>query len=38
MEGEVLAKGTHAELMKSSPEYVQIAESQRTTNQYESHA
>jgi ATP-binding cassette subfamily B protein len=34
MEGEVLATGTHAKLMASSPEYVQIAESQRTTNEY----
>ncbi len=32
MEGEVLAKGTHAELMESSPEYVQIFDSQRSTN------
>ena len=35
MEGEVLAKGTHEELMLSSPEYVQIYQSQRSTNQYE---
>lgn len=35
MEGEVLAKGTHAELMESSPEYVQIYESQKSTNAYE---
>ena len=35
MEGELLAKGTHAELMQSSPEYVQIYQSQRSTNQYE---
>jgi ATP-binding cassette subfamily B protein len=35
MEGEILAQGTHAELMQSSPEYVQIYESQRSTNQYE---
>ena len=35
MEGELLAKGTHAELLKSSPEYVQIFNSQRSTNQYE---
>jgi ATP-binding cassette subfamily B protein len=35
MEGEVLAKGTHKELMKSSPEYVQIYDSQRSTNKYE---
>ena len=37
MEGEVLAKGTHLELMASSPEYVQIYESQRSTSQYELH-
>lgn len=35
MEGEVLAKGTHKELMETSPEYVQIFNSQRSTNQYE---
>jgi len=35
MEGEVLAKGTHAELMKSSPEYVQIFDSQKSTNRIE---
>jgi ATP-binding cassette, subfamily B, bacterial len=35
MEGEVLAKGTHAELMQSSPEYVQIYDSQRSTTHYE---
>lgn len=35
MEGEILARGTHSELMHSSPEYVQIYESQRSTNQYE---
>lgn len=38
MEGEVLAKGTHTELMESSPEYVQIYNSQRSTNNYELHA
>lgn len=37
MEGEVLAQGTHEELMKTSPEYVQIVESQRSTNTYELH-
>jgi ATP-binding cassette subfamily B protein len=36
MEGELLAKGTHEELMRTSPEYVQIWQSQRSTNQYES--
>jgi ATP-binding cassette subfamily B protein len=35
MEGEVLASGTHAELMATSPEYVQIVDSQRSTNVYE---
>jgi len=35
MEGEVLAKGTHQELMDSCPEYVQIYDSQRSTNVYE---
>lgn len=35
MEGEVLATGTHQQLMETSPEYVQIAESQRSTNAYE---
>lgn len=34
-EGEVLATGTHNELMESSPEYVQIVNSQRSTNHYE---
>lgn len=38
MDGEVLAQGTHAELLASSPEYVQISESQRSTNRYELHA
>ncbi|MES2087582.1 MAG: ABC transporter ATP-binding protein [Patescibacteria group bacterium] len=36
MEGEVLAHGTHKELMESSPEYVQIFDSQRSTHTYES--
>ncbi len=35
MEGEILAQGTHKELMHTSPEYVQIYESQRSTNTYE---
>jgi len=35
MEGEVLASGTHGRLMEMSPEYVQIYESQRSTNVYE---
>jgi ATP-binding cassette subfamily B protein len=36
MEGEVLASGTHQELLASCPEYVQIHESQRSTSHYES--
>jgi ATP-binding cassette subfamily B protein len=35
MEGELLARGTHESLMKTSPEYVQIFNSQRSTEQYE---
>ncbi|MEY2664538.1 MAG: hypothetical protein RIT04_346 [Candidatus Parcubacteria bacterium] len=35
MEGELLAKGTHEELMNTSPEYVQIYDSQRSTTQHE---
>jgi ATP-binding cassette, subfamily B, bacterial len=35
LEGEVLASGKHGHLMESSPEYVQIYESQRSTNLYE---
>jgi ATP-binding cassette subfamily B protein len=35
MEGEVLAIGTHAELIKTSPEYVQIYDSQKSTENYE---
>ncbi len=35
MEGELLARGTHAELMSTSPEYVQIFQSQRSTNAYD---
>lgn len=35
MEGEILARGTHKELMRTSPEYVQIFDSQRSTNAYE---
>jgi ATP-binding cassette subfamily B protein len=38
MEGEVLATGTHEHLMATSPEYVQIYDSQRSTNAYELHA
>ncbi len=35
MEGELLARGTHDELMASCPEYVQISESQRSTSAYD---
>lgn len=35
MQGEVLAKGTHRELMETSPEYVQIFNSQQSTSNYE---
>lgn len=34
-EGEILARGTHEALMVSCPEYVQIFNSQRSTNRYE---
>ena len=35
MEGEVLASGTHTHLLETSPEYVQIYDSQRSTSHYE---
>jgi ATP-binding cassette subfamily B protein len=35
MEGEVIATGTHNELKDSSPEYIQIYSSQRSTQHYE---
>lgn len=35
MEGQVLASGTHGELMHASPEYVQIYGSQQSTENYE---
>ena len=35
MEGEVLATGTHQQLMDTSPEYVQLYDSQRSTSHYE---
>jgi ATP-binding cassette subfamily B protein len=38
MEGEVLAIGTHKALMETSPEYVQLYDSQRSTSHYEVHA
>lgn len=34
-EGEVIATGTHAELLATSPEYVQIYDSQKSTSHYE---
>lgn len=37
MEGEMIASGTHAELMQTCPEYVQIYNSQRSTSHYEQH-
>jgi ATP-binding cassette subfamily B protein len=35
MEGEMIASGTHTELMQTCPEYVQIYQSQRSTSHYE---
>lgn len=35
MEGKILAVGTHAQLIHSSPEYVQIYKSQQSTEDYE---
>jgi len=35
MEGEIVATGTHGELMATSPEYVQIYDSQQSTSNYE---
>jgi ATP-binding cassette, subfamily B, bacterial len=35
MEGEVIAAGTHKDLKESSPEYIQIYSSQRSTHHYE---
>lgn len=35
MEGEVIAIGKHSELLKTCPEYVQIYNSQESTEQYE---
>jgi ATP-binding cassette subfamily B protein len=35
MDGEILAAGTHKELLASSPEYNQIYSSQRSTHHYE---
>jgi ATP-binding cassette subfamily B protein len=35
MEGEIIAQGTHNELMETCMEYVQISNSQRSTSHYE---
>jgi ATP-binding cassette, subfamily B, bacterial len=35
MQGEIIASGKHKELMESSPEYIQIYSSQRSTHHYE---
>ena len=35
MQGEIVASGKHDELMHSSPEYVQIFNSQQSTSNYE---
>lgn len=37
MEGEIIAAGTHQELLDACPEYVQIYQSQRSTSHYEQH-
>ncbi len=35
MEGELIAEGTHKVLLKKSPEYIQMYESQKSTQHYE---
>lgn len=35
MEGEIIATGKHKDLLESSPEYIQIYSSQRSTHHYE---
>ena len=35
MEGEIVASGKHKDLLESSPEYIQIYNSQRSTHHYE---
>ncbi|WP_343522174.1 ABC transporter ATP-binding protein [Pedobacter sp.] len=35
MQGEIIAEGTHQELLKNNPEYVQIYNSQQSTSNYE---
>jgi len=37
MQGKLVASGTHSELLQTSPEYMQIYSSQRSTNSYELH-
>jgi ATP-binding cassette subfamily B protein len=35
MEGEIIATGTHKELIESNPEYIQVYNSQKSTHHYE---
>ncbi len=35
MEGEIIGRGTHHQLMQTSPEYVQLFNSQQSTSRYE---
>jgi ATP-binding cassette subfamily B protein len=35
MEGEIIATGKHTDLMNTSPEYIQIYNSQKSTSSYE---
>ena len=35
MEGEIITKGKHKELLDNSPEYMQIYSSQKSTHHYE---
>ena len=35
MEGEIVATGIHTDLLKQSPEYIQIFNSQQSTSNYE---
>jgi hypothetical protein len=35
MESEMIAKGTHQELITNCPEYIQIYNSQKSTSYYE---
>jgi len=37
MESEMIASGTHQQLMATCPEYIQIYQSQRSTSHYEQH-